>query len=124
MLSELELDYDVELVNTGKDYKFKGNQEALLKIENESAQVVAYFKEIIQQSCSTIQFDKMSSDSINSLLSRFFEYQFNYENLFVSYFGKYEPRTKPSTLDVSIDLVGRSVDVNKIASKIQVSTIM
>ena len=122
MLSELELDYDVELVNIGKDYKLKGSQEALQKIESGSTQVIANFKDIIRQSCSTIQFDKLSRDFINDLLEKFFGYQFNNENIFLNYrWRSHESSTKSSALDINIELVGRSVDVNLIASKIKVS---
>ena len=123
MLSELELDYDVELLNTGQDYRLKGNQEALQKVETDTAQIVTFFKDIILKSCSAIEFDKLSRDFINALLLKFFEYQFNNENMFVSYRWKlFDSRTKSSALDVTIDLFGRSIDVHQLASKMQVSS--
>ncbi|KAI6653609.1 hypothetical protein LOD99_3504 [Oopsacas minuta] len=117
IISEFQLDYEVELVAMKYDYKVKGSQKALQKIENEHIQIRAIFKDIILHKCTSIQFDKISSNFITTLLENFFQYQFQNENMFISYNWEIQP--KPNNLDVYMEIIGRSSDVNILSSKIK-----
>ena len=124
MMSELELNYDVHLVQTTnkRDFKFQGNQEAFQKIENEKHQITALFKNIILNICDPILVDKSSCDSISKLLEGFIEQQLKDEDVYICYGWDYkDSQSKPNRLDMHIKLVGARDSVNLIASKIIVS---
>ena len=85
MLSEFELNYNVELIAIKNDYKLKGSQESFQKIENDRTQISGSFRDIIIYKCAPIQFSESSVQFINNLMERFFENHFQKESVFLSY---------------------------------------
>ena len=122
MLSEFELNYDVELIAFRQDYKLKGSQESFQKIENDRTQISASFRDIIIYKCAPVLFNELSVQFINNLMNKFFENHFQKESTFLSYGWNIErPNPRDPTLHMVIELIGKSSDVNLMSSKLKVS---
>lgn len=125
MLSEFELNYNVELIAIKNDYKLKGSQESFQKIENDRTQISGTFRDIIIYKCAPIQFSESSVQFINNLMERFFENHFQKESVFLTYGWNIDrPNPRDSILHLVIELIGKSSDVNLMSSKLKVSFIL
>ena len=124
MISEFELNYDVELIALKEDYKLKGSQESFQKIENDRNQISASLRDIILCKCAPIQLNEPSVKFITNLVEKLFENQFQQESIFLSYgWNIAKPNPKEPILHLIIELVGKSSDVNLMSSKLKVSYI-